>query len=688
VALSSDRKEIHPRVLRVGRGEFHDIGSAIAAARAGDAVEVFGGRYDERVTIDKVIKLRAVNKTGTVTLVSDDTPLTLLAGATVRGLEISCHGREQGDAVAVHGVGVAPTIRQCVLTATAGAGLKATGGAAPAVNDCRIEGSRYGVVATGRGTVATLLRTRIDDTEHTAVAVSDNARMTVTQTELNRGETGLEVDGGILAATDVIVTGLVTGIRVASGEGAFTRCWVTDAAGAGVWLGGGRALLDQCDATNGRGAGFQLAGGDITLTGCLARENLAEGFQRLSEATLTACASYANGVDDGVGVQPGAPAPEGAESQKLANPPFDQTVAKFSDDLAAVRAEVEARLWRRDDRLAANRLQAGLKERIERLRRLAATVPGAPLTDPDDKATALAVADEINERLGALEELLAKRGGDSRLADLLAELDALIGLAEVKAEVRTLIDIITIGQRRAEAGLKTPPLSRHLVFTGNPGTGKTTVARLYGRILAALGLLDQGHLVEAARVDLVAEYVGHTAVKTKRAFDSARGGVLFIDEAYALSRDDSGRDFGAEAIDTLVKLMEDHREEVVLIVAGYTGEMTRFIASNPGLESRFGRTIEFPDYSSDELVRITELLAGQHDYTLGERTRSDLLAYYGQMVRDEGFGNGREARRTFETMVAEHANRVARSGTSTDEELTILLPEDLPDEWTDRKVEI
>ncbi|WP_246278832.1 hypothetical protein [Phytohabitans rumicis] len=130
--------------------------------------------------------------------------------------------------------------------------------------------------------------------------------------------------------------------------------------------------------------------------------------------------------------------------------------------------------------------------------------------------------------------------------------------------------------------------------------------------------------------------------------------------------------------------MEDHREQVVVIVAGYTGEMARFIASNPGLESRFGRTIEFPDYSADELVRITELLAGQHDYTLAERTRSDLLAYYAQMERDERFGNGRAARRTFETMVAEHANRVARSGTGIEEELTTLLPEDLPDEWTDR----
>ena len=270
--------------------------------------------------------------------------------------------------------------------------------------------------------------------------------------------------------------------------------------------------------------------------------------------------------------------------------------------------------------------------------------------------------------------------------DLLGELDRQIGLAAVKAEVRTLIDILVVGQRRAAAGLRTPPLSRHLVFTGNPGTGKTTVARLYGRILAALGLLADGHLVEVARVDLVAEHIGGTAVRTKAAFDRAFGGVLFIDEAYALAPEDRGWDFGREAIDTLVKLMEDHRDEVVVIVAGYPGEMARFIAANPGLRSRFGRIIEFPDYSPAELVRITEMQAGAHDYALPADTRQELLDYYSAMSRGTGFGNGRAARRTFEIMVAEHANRLARAPAATNEDLTTLRPEDLPDEWTDRRV--
>jgi Holliday junction resolvasome RuvABC ATP-dependent DNA helicase subunit len=281
-------------------------------------------------------------------------------------------------------------------------------------------------------------------------------------------------------------------------------------------------------------------------------------------------------------------------------------------------------------------------------------------------------ADTVGVQPGAPVVAEAAPAAPPTIEELLAELDALVGLAEVKAEVRTLIDIIKVGQQRAAAGLKSPPLSRHLVFTGNPGTGKTTVARLYGRILAALGLLTKGHLV--------AEHVGGTAVKTMQVFNSADGGVLFIDEAYALSPADAGRDFGREVIDTLVKLMEDHRDEVVVIVAGYTAEMARFLAANPGLQSRFGRTINFCDYGPEDLVRITELQATAHDYKLADATRTELLAYYIRLKRGAAFGNGREARRTFETMVAEHANRVARESSPNVATLTVLMPEDLPDQ--------
>ncbi|MEV6162730.1 right-handed parallel beta-helix repeat-containing protein [Streptomyces sp. NPDC052052] len=262
---------------------------------------------------------------------------------------------------------------------------------------------------------------------------------------------------------------------------------------------------------------------------------------------------------------------------------------------------------------------------------------------------------------------------------VLAELDALVGLDSVKREVRALTDMIEVGRRRQQAGLKAASVRRHLVFTGSPGTGKTTVARLYGEILAALGVLERGHLVEVSRVDLVGEHIGSTAIRTQEAFDRARGGVLFVDEAYALSPEDSGRDFGREAIDTLVKLMEDHRDAVVVIVAGYTREMERFLTVNPGVASRFSRTITFSDYEPAELLHIVEQQAEEHEYSLSSGTGEALLKYFTELPKGPAFGNGRTARQTFESMVEQHAGRVAQLTAPSTDDLTLLYPEDLPE---------
>ncbi|MFH9268479.1 AAA family ATPase [Streptomyces sp. NPDC017546] len=261
-----------------------------------------------------------------------------------------------------------------------------------------------------------------------------------------------------------------------------------------------------------------------------------------------------------------------------------------------------------------------------------------------------------------------------------AELESLIGLDEVKQQVLTLINLNRMAQRRASIGMPAPPMSRHLVFAGPPGTGKTTVARLYGSILASLGVLRSGHLVEVSRADLVAQIIGGTAIKTTETFTKALGGVLFVDEAYTLLSDGgSGADFGREAIDTLVKLMEDHREDVVVVAAGYPKEMTDFLASNPGLASRFTRSVEFSDYTSGELVTIVERMCTSHRYELDPAARTALFTRFERIPRDAGFGNGRTARKVFEEMVDRQATRLATLPEAGERELALLTAMDVGD---------
>ena len=260
-----------------------------------------------------------------------------------------------------------------------------------------------------------------------------------------------------------------------------------------------------------------------------------------------------------------------------------------------------------------------------------------------------------------------------------SELDSLIGLASVKKEVQTLTNFIKIQQKRAEQGLKSSSVSYHCVFTGNPGTGKTTVARIVADIYKNLGVLKKGHLVETDRAGLVAEYVGQTAVKTNKIIDSALDGVLFIDEAYSLVGGGES-DYGKEAVATLLKRMEDDRERLVVILAGYTKDMKQFIDSNPGLQSRFNRYIEFPDYTPDELYQIFALSLKKYDYHVTDDAKVALQHFFEEAVahKDANFGNGRFVRNIFEKVLEHQANRLASESNLTTERLSEITIEDLP----------
>ncbi|KJK57524.1 right-handed parallel beta-helix repeat-containing protein [Saccharothrix sp. ST-888] len=497
-------------------------------------------------------------------------------------------------------------------------------GAQLTLTDCSLHDLPDALFVLDRDSRATAKDCSFSRIRSSAVSVSSGATVALADCRIQEAGTGLwfrdHGSGGRLTGCEI--SEVATGVIVTKGADPELReCTVRGSADAAVYISAqGRGSFEDCRVSHGKGFGFHIIDGCRTvLTRCRAEQNGRAGFEFSEPGPVTeGC------VSDDVPASQGVPAPRSAQP---AHPVPPAPAVQAAQTTAAVRV---------------------------------GQVSAAPL------ATAASVA-----QIAPIP--------DCRPADeALAELDALVGLATVKQEVRALIDLISVGRRRRQAGLKAPSLRRHLVFTGSPGTGKTTVARLYGEILASLGVLQRGHLVEVARVDLVGEHIGSTAIRTQAAFDRARGGVLFIDEAYALAPEDGARDFGREAIDTLVKLMEDHRDEVVVIVAGYTAEMERFLSTNPGVSSRFSRTVTFPDYSAAELLQIARAQCAEHEYALSEAAEAALFDHFGSLERGPAFGNGRTARLVFETMVERHAMRVAQLPDPSTEDLQLLVPADLP----------
>ncbi|QFG22498.1 AAA family ATPase [Actinomadura sp. WMMB 499] len=564
----------------------------------------------------------------------------LLEGTTVSGTE--------GNAVALR-MGSSVTLRSCVVEKSGGDGVWATEGARPLVEQCTIgDTAGSGIVIDGRADVA-VRNTAVQGSKSASLVVRDNGVALVEDCLLkDAGQEAVRVaEGGMLTAMRVrMERPRRTGVLVRGGTGTFHDGEIIGPPHNGVVVGEAGMVSFLRGRIEGAGVGFNVLDG---------------GAGSIDGTTISGSA------DQGISAHPGAE----LEARRC-------TVAdgQGAGVVTSHRAQVRIEELMSVRNAQPDTFDFGKEHATTAARPAGDAAPGRGGADGPQKPRP--VPDHAPDR-GAGTGGQDPETAEETTEDLLAELDTMIGLAGVKQEIRKITNLQKVAEQRRLAGLPPGPvIGRHMVFAGPPGTGKTTVARLYGRILKALGIVSTGQIVEVGRSQLVSENVGGTALRTTEMFTKARGGVLFIDEAYALSRAKDGADFGQEAIDTLVKLMEDHRDEVVVIAAGYTAEMREFMNANPGLASRFSRTVDFENYSPSELVEIVELQAGRDGYRLSDGARDAVLAHFASMKRDAGFGNGRAARRVFESAVERQAQRLAeRDDLPSGDELSELLAEDL-----------
>ncbi len=605
----------------------------------------------------------------------------------------------QGAAMAVHDGQL--VVSDCDVAGSGSHGIVVSGSGEAVIEQCRITGSRGHAILVGDEGRASLVDCSVEHSSEVAVAFGGSSTGDVQGGQFSTsGAAALLFDekagGSVAGAT---IEGGHTGVLLRGATSPnITATTIRRCADFGLRsLSQGRPVLDR-STVDGCVTAVEADGGNLVLRGVTVRESqrgqAVAGQGRLEAAGCEVAAT------DRAGMEVGSESVAVLSSTRIhGGRGYGVRFAAGSTGVlrecevyghggAGVVIETEREVTL--DRTTVRDNRAGQVKRPGSLDATAAppleppvwTPPPEPVErEPNPTGTGPATVDgpDVAQPPAMAPADQGVPDTDDVAAPLLAQLDALVGLSRVKHEVATLVGLHRVGRRRAAMGLPQPPLSRHMVFVGAPGTGKTTVARLYGQILAALGVLTTGQLVEVARADLVAEHIGGTALKTTRKFTEALGGVLFIDEAYSLNPVDNstGHDFGREALDTLVKLMEDHRDEVVVIVAGYPAQMRAFLDSNPGLASRFAKTLDFASYSSDELVTIVERLCRKHHYSLEYETQSALTALFDSMPRTETFGNARVARKVFEAMIGRQAYRLAQAGESSSMQLAQLLPADL-----------